>query len=134
HNLAGSASRELERLGVELHMGGRVTNIDGSGVDVQLADGSTEHFDTHVIVWAAGVQASPLAAKLARASGAETDRIGRINVLPDLTLPGHPEVFAVGDMTALDDLAGVAEVALQGSLHAAEPLRHRLLGRDYGRE
>src|SRR5207248_8215078 len=53
-----------------------------------------------------------------------------IKVLPDLTLPGHPEVFAVGDMAALGDLPGVAEVAMQGSLHAANTIRHRLLGRD----
>ena len=132
-NLAGRASRELEHLGVELHMGARVTNIDMAGVDVTMPDGSTEHFDAHVIVWAAGVHASPLAAKLAQASGADTDRIGRIKVLPDLTLPGHPEVFAVGDMAALDDLPGVAEVAMQGSLHAANTIRHRLLDRDRDR-
>jgi NADH dehydrogenase len=128
-NLAGHARRELEELGVELHMGGRVTNIDGSGVDVAMGDGTTEHFDARIVVWAAGVQASPLAGILAEAAGAETDRSGRIEVLPDLTLPGHPEVFAVGDMTALDDLPGVAEVAMQGSLHAANTIRHRLLGR-----
>jgi NADH dehydrogenase len=129
-NLAGHARRELEELGVELHMGCRVTNIDASGVDVDRADGGSEHFDARVVVWAAGVQASPLAATLARAAGAETDRIGRIKVLPDLTVPGHPEVFAVGDMVALDDLPGVAEVAMQGSLHAANAIRHRLLGND----
>ena len=127
-NLSGCAQRELEDLGVELHMGGRVTNIDGSGVDVSMADGTSLHFDARVVVWAAGVQASPLAGTLAKAAGAETDRIGRIKVLPDLTLPGHPEVFAVGDMAALDDLPGVAEVAMQGSLHAANTIRHRLLG------
>ncbi len=132
-NLAEHARRELEDLGVELHMGGRVTKIDGTGVDVTTADGATEHFDSHVVVWAAGVQASPLAGKLATAAGAETDRIGRIKVQPDLTLPGHPEVFAVGDMAALDDLPGVAEVAMQGSLHAANTIRHRLLGDDEAR-
>jgi NADH dehydrogenase len=132
-NLAQHARRAIEDLGVELHMGGRVSNIDATGVDVDLADGTTAHFDARIVVWAAGVQASPLAAELARASGAETDRIGRIKVLPDLTLPGHPEVFAVGDMTALNDLPGVAEVAMQGSLHAANTIRHRLLGNDHAK-
>ena len=65
-------------------------------------------------MWAAGVEASPLAAELAKATGAELDRAGRIAVLPDLTLPGHPEVFVVGDMMALNNLPGVAEVAMQG--------------------
>ncbi len=132
-NLADRARRELEGLGVELLMGARVTGIDASGVDVTMSDGGTQHFDSRVVVWAAGVQASPLAATLARAAGAETDRIGRVKVLPDLTLPGHPEVFAVGDMAALDDLPGVAEVAMQGSLHAANTIRHRLLGNDRSR-
>jgi NADH dehydrogenase len=132
-NLADHARRELEDLGVELQMGGRVTNIDMTGVDVDMADGTRQHFAARVVVWAAGVQASPLAGILARAAGAETDRIGRVKVLPDLTLPGHPEVFAVGDMTALDDLPGVAEVAMQGSLHAANTIRHRLLGTDHHR-
>src|SRR5213076_3051455 len=74
----------------------------------------------------AGVQASPLAKMLAEASGAETDRSGRVATLPDLTLPGHPEVFAVGDMVTLDGLPGVAEVAMQGSLHAANTIVRRL--------
>ncbi len=81
-------------------------------------------------IWAAGVQASPLAAMLAEASGAETDRAGRIATLPDLTLPGHPEVFAVGDMVTLNGLPGVAEVAMQGSLHAANTIVRRLNGKD----
>jgi NADH dehydrogenase len=128
-DLSARASRELERLGVELRMGARVTNVDAFGVEYATGDGK-ERIDAHVMVWAAGVQASPLAAKLAAASGAETDRAGRISVLPDLTLPGHPEVFAVGDMAALDKLPGVAEVAMQGSLHAANTIRRRLLGHD----
>jgi len=125
--LSSRATRMLEHLGVELRMGARVTNIDISGVDVQTADG-TEHIPAHVVVWAAGVQASPLAKMLAEASGAETDRSGRILTLPDLTLPGHPEVFAVGDMVSLNDLPGVAEVAMQGSLHAANSIARRLRG------
>src|SRR5262249_13197223 len=125
--LSSRAAQMLEQLGVELRMGARVTNIDISGVDVQSPEG-TEHISAHVVVWAAGVQASPLAKLLADASGAETDRSGRIKTLPDLTLPGHPEVFAVGDMVSLNDLPGVAEVAMQGSLHAANSIARRLKG------
>ena len=92
---------------------------------MQTSDG-TERIAARVVVWAAGVQASPLAAILAEASGADTDRAGRIATLPDLTLPGHPEVFAVGDMVTLNNLPGVAEVAMQGSLHAANTIVRRL--------
>jgi NADH dehydrogenase len=126
-NLSGRAARTLERMGVELRMGARVTNVDRFGVDYDTTTGS-ERIEARTTVWAAGVQASPLAAALADAAGAKTDRIGRIEVLPDLTLPGHPEVFAVGDMMSLNDLPGVAEVAMQGSMHAANTIRRRLLG------
>jgi NADH dehydrogenase len=126
-NLSAKATKQLEDLGVELLMGARVTHVDEFGVEYATDDGK-ERIATRTVVWAAGVQASPLAAKLAAAAGAETDRIGRINVKPDLTLPNHPEVFAVGDMAALNNLPGVAEVAMQGSLHAANTIRRRLLG------
>jgi NADH dehydrogenase len=126
--LSSRASQLLEELGVELRMGVRVTGVDPNGVDVETSEG-TERITARVTVWAAGVQASPLAKMLADASGAGTDRSGRIEPQPDLTLPGHPEVFVVGDMVALDDLPGVAEVAMQGSLHAANTIARRLRGR-----
>ena len=126
--LSGKASKQLEHLGVELRMGARVVGIDASGVDISDADGATSRLDAYTTIWAAGVEASPLAAELAKASGAETDRAGRIAVLPDLTLPGHPEVFVVGDMMALDNLPGVAEVAMQGGLHAANTILRRQKG------
>jgi NADH dehydrogenase len=126
--LSGKAAKELERLGVELRMGARVVGVDAFGVDIATSDGATERLDTHTTMWAAGVEASPLAAELAKASGAELDRAGRIAVLPDLTIPGHPEVFVVGDMMALDKLPGVAEVAMQGGLHAAHSIVRRLKG------
>jgi NADH dehydrogenase len=125
--LSGKASAMLGRLGVELRMGARVTDIDQHGVEVQTSEG-TERIEARTVVWAAGVQASPLAALLAESTGAETDHMGRVAVLPDLTLPGHPEVFCVGDMTTLDQLPGVAEVAMQGSLHAAATISRRLRG------
>ncbi len=129
HSLSKAAARALEKLGVELHMGARVTGVDAFGVEVTTKQG-TEHIPARTTIWAAGVQASPLAKLLADACGAEVDRAGRIKVLPDLTLPGHPEVFAVGDMTSLNGLPGVAEVAMQGSLHAAHTIGRRLRGHE----
>jgi NADH dehydrogenase len=127
--LSERATAQLEHLGVELHMGARVTLVDATGVTVQT-DSGTEHIDARVVVWAAGVHASPLAEMLASATGAELDRSGRIAVHSDLTLPGHPEVFAVGDMTTLDGLPGVAEVAMQGGLHAANTIVRRMKGKE----
>ncbi len=125
--LSMRAAHSLERMGVKLMMGARVTGVDGTGVDVLLKDGS-ERIASHTVIWAAGVQASPLGTMLAEATGAELDRAGRISVLPDLTLPGHPEVFVVGDMISLNHLPGVAEVAMQGGLHAANSILRRLRG------
>jgi NADH dehydrogenase len=129
HQLSGKAAKTLEHLGVELRMGARVVGIDLGGVDVKLADG-TDRIEARTVIWAAGVQASPLAKLLADASGASIDRAGRIEVLPDLSLPGHPEVFAVGDMASLDKLPGVAEVAMQGGLHAANTILRRQRGQE----
>ncbi len=128
-NLSGKGRKELEHLGVELRMGCRATNVDFGGLDVQTPDGP-ERIDAHTVIWAAGVAASPLAKQLADASGAETDRAGRVAVLPDCTLPGHPEVFAIGDMMSLDHLPGVAEVAMQQGLFAGRTIRRRLQGDD----
>ena len=112
-------------MGVELRMGTRVTGVDANGVDVTTAEGD-DRIPARTVVWAAGVQASPLAGMLGEATGAEVDRAGRIAVLPDLSLPGHPEIFAIGDMMSLDRLPGVAEVAMQGGLHAAHTITRRL--------
>src|SRR5271165_6751085 len=120
--LSGRAAKELEKMGVELRMGLRVVGVDALGVDTEGADGKKGRFECATTIWAAGVQASPLAGMLAEATGAETDRAGRVAVLPDLTLPGHPEVFAVGDMATLNNLPGVCEVAMQGGLHAANTI------------
>jgi len=127
--LSERAAKELEKMGVELCMGRRVVGVDALGVDTETADGQKGRFECGTTIWAAGVQASPLAGMLAEASGAPTDRAGRIEVLPDLTLPGHPEVFAVGDMASIDNLPGVCEVAMQGGLHAANTIKRRLRGR-----
>jgi NADH dehydrogenase len=79
-------------------------------------------------IWAAGVQASPLAKMLADATGAQTDRAGRVAVRPDCTLPGHPEVFAIGDMVSLNGLPGVAQPAMQEGKYVGKVIRARLKG------
>src|SRR5689334_16717807 len=123
--LSGRAADALGKRGVELRMHSRVVGVDAFGVDVDGPEGR-ERVTAGTVIWAAGVQASPLAGLLAEATGATTDRAGRIAVLPDLSLPGHPEVFAVGDMATIDKLPGVCEVAMQGGLHAANTIRRRL--------
>ena len=87
-----------------------------------MPDGASRRIAAKTKIWAAGVKASPLAKLLADASGAECDRAGRIKVLPDCSLPGHPEVFAVGDMMNFEELPGVAEVAMQSGIHAARTI------------
>jgi NADH dehydrogenase len=125
--LSATAERSLNRIGVEVRTGARVTGMTYRDITVEGADGP-ETIPCHLKVWAAGVKASPLATMLADATGATTDRAGRIEVLPDCSLPGHPEVFAVGDMMALNNLPGVAEVAMQSGIHAAETIKRRVKG------
>ena len=129
-NLAARGARALERQGVEIRTRSIVTDVDAFGVETKGPDGSAERVRARTVIWAAGVQASPLAESLARASGAELDRAGRVAVGPDCSLPGHPEVFAVGDMMSLNDLPGVAEVAMQSGIHAAAMIRRRLSGKE----
>jgi len=129
-NLSQKAAKELNRLGVDIRTGSIVTDVDRYGVTVKTADGSTSRVDARIKIWAAGVQASPLARLLAQASGASTDRAGRVEVLPDCSLAGHPEVFAVGDMMALNKLPGVVEVAMQSGIHAANSIKRRLHGKE----
>jgi NADH dehydrogenase len=128
--LSAKGAKELERQGVEIHTQSIVTKVDRHGVEVKGGDGEVKRVRAQTKVWAAGVQASPLAKLLADACGAECDRAGRIPVLPDCTLPGHPEVFAIGDMMALDGLPGVAEVAMQQGIHSSATIKRRLRGGD----
>jgi NADH:ubiquinone reductase (H+-translocating) len=97
-------------MGVEVRTSTGATAIDAEGVEVEGPDGR-ERIAARTVIGAAGVRASPLAEALAEAAGAEVDRGGRVAVAPDCSLPGHPEVFAIGDMAALDDLPGVAQPA-----------------------
>jgi len=124
--LGAAAQRSLEKLGVEVRLGKMVVDLDARGLVVQGKDGERERIEAVTKVWAAGVQANPLGKRLAEQTGASLDRAGRIAVNPDLTLPGHPEVFVVGDMIALDNLPGVAQVAIQGAQYAAKEIQRRL--------
>jgi len=124
-DLSAKAQKQLERLGVEVRTNTRVTDVDGDGV--WLGD---QRLAARTVVWAAGVAASPLG----RALGAPVDRAGRVPVQPDLTLPGHPEVYVVGDLVTLQQdgrpVPGVAPAAMQMGRHAARNVLRVLAGRD----
>ncbi len=124
--LGSNAQRELEKKGVEVMLGAMVTDVDERGLEVKFKDGRTEWIPAVAKIWAAGVQANPLTKQLSEQTGAPLDRAGRIAVNADLTLPGHPEVFVLGDMISLDNLPGVAQVAIQGGKYAAETIDGRL--------
>ena len=123
--LGEKTKRALEGLGVEVQLGAMVVDVDEWGIDVQDKDGTRRRIEATTKVWAAGVQASPLGKVLSDQTGAPLDRAGRIGVNPDLTLPGHPEVFVIGDMINLDHLPGVAQVAIQGAKYAAKEIKAR---------
>lgn len=130
--LSVKAQRSLERLGVEVRLGTVVEEIGPEGVALRKSD-ETTWVPAATVLWAAGVQASPLAGMLAKATGAETDRSGRIKAERDLTLPSHDEIQVLGDMVYLEDesgqpLPGVAPVAMQQGKHAARGIRRRLAG------
>ena len=125
------AQKRLRKMGVEVRLGGMVVGVDATGIEIREGSGDdayTRRIESVCKVWAAGVQASSLGATLSEQTGAALDRSGRIAVLPDLTLPGHPEVHVVGDMISLDHLPGVAQVAIQGARFSAKQIRRRLVG------
>jgi NADH:ubiquinone reductase (H+-translocating) len=130
--LSHKASRLLEELGVTPLVDRTVVEIDEEGVEIESPDNQRERIEARTVIWAAGVTPSELAATLGERTGAELDRAGRVMVGPDLTLPGHPEVFALGDMVRLGDqeLPGVAPVAMQQGRYAAKAIRARLEGRE----
>jgi NADH dehydrogenase len=121
--LSDVAARRLREIDVEVQLGAKVVGMDRDGLDVEDADGTRRRIPSFCKIWAAGVQASPLGAQLAEQAGASVDRAGRVLVNEDLTLPGHPEVFVVGDLMSLKGYPGVAQVAIQGARHAARSIR-----------
>ena len=135
-SLSVKAARSLEKLGVTVLTQRTVVGVDGEGVAIEHGGSEPERIPSRTVIWAAGVTASGLATRLAELTGAESDRAGRVTVEPDLTLPGHPEVFALGDMVRLRDTAGgstvlpgVAPVAMQQGRYAAKVVRDRLRSR-----
>ena len=141
--LSERARQQLEKLGVQVRLGASVTAIDADGLTVKLASGAdrtdaiSSHIDSNCVIWAAGVAASPLGRLLAQTTGAEADRAGRVKVLPDLTLPGHPEISVVGDLASAQSyppgkkpsaVPGVSPAAKQMGRSAARNILHRLAG------
>jgi NADH dehydrogenase len=137
--LSAKAKRSLERLGVTPMLNTTVTGIEADSVTVEEPGGQPQHIPTRTIIWAAGVTASGMAKTLGELTGAELDRAGRVTVEPDLTLPGHPEVFALGDMVRVRQadgtvviLPGVAPAAMQQGRYVAKVIRARLRGESTG--
>jgi NADH dehydrogenase len=136
-SLSERAARSLHELGVTLRVARTVVGVDADGVDISDDQGGAERVAAATVIWAAGVTASPLAALLAERSAADLDRSGRLAVEPDLTLRGHPEVLALGDMVRVREaggatvhtLPGVAPVAMQQGRYAARLIGDRLQGR-----
>ncbi|MEE3852002.1 NAD(P)/FAD-dependent oxidoreductase [Gordonia sp. LSe1-13] len=124
--LSHRAQTILDQLGVETHLGVHVTDVTAD--EVETTSKSTPHevirYQTRTTLWSAGVEAVPFAGVVARALGVEQDRGGRISVEADLSVPGHPNVWIVGDMMSRDNLPGVAEVAMQGGRHVGAVIAH----------
>ena len=132
--LSKRAFRALQSLGVTPLVNHLVTDLDTEGVVVQSGE-HEERFPAKTIIWAAGVLAASIAGRLAEAAGASTDAVGRIIVEPDLTVDGHPEVLAIGDMVKVRSeppFPGVAPVAMQMGRYAAKLVRARLRGENAG--
>ena len=124
---SAKAAQELAKLGVQVREGARVTDIDSRGVTAKIGE-STERIMTRTVIWAAGVRTAGVAAVLARAADAPTDRAGRIEVNPDLSVPGHPEISVIGDAATVagpdgTPVAGLATAAIQQAHHVAAGIR-----------
>jgi NADH dehydrogenase len=123
--LSGAAEEHLQKLGVEIHLGHAVEKIDNEGVIV-----AGERIASKTVIWTAGVSPSPAGKWL----GAETDRAGRVRVQSDLSIPGHPEIFVIGDTASLDQdgrpLPGVAQVAMQQGRYAGKLISRRVAGKN----
>jgi NADH:ubiquinone reductase (H+-translocating) len=130
--LSAKAAAALAKLGVTVRTGTFVTDIQQDEVTVRSGD-KMERIATHTVLWAAGVRASSLSLVLSKAQGVDQDRSARVIVQPDLTIPGHAEVFVIGDMAQCKDeagkpLPGVAPVAIQQGRYAADLIQKRLHG------
>ena len=132
-DLSVKAEKLVTRLGVEVAKNVMVTKIDGDSVTYKRGD-TVEGLAAKTVLWAGGVASTPFAMKLGERTKAETDRVGRIKVNADLTVPYHPEIFILGDLAHAigkdgKPLPGVAQVAIQGGAYAAKVIRARLEGK-----
>jgi NADH:ubiquinone reductase (H+-translocating) len=132
-DLSAKALRSLEQLGINVLTGAEVTMVEADKITYRRR-GETHVLPARTILWAAGVRASPLGQGISAATGAETDRIGRVVVEPDLTVPGHPEIFIIGDLANYrhqngKPLPGLAPVAMQQARYVAKLIRRRLSGK-----
>jgi NADH dehydrogenase len=128
--LGKKAQDRLEKLGVEIQLNAMVTDVDRNGITVKRPDGTIDRIEAATKVWSAGVSASPLGKIIADQSDAEIDRAGRVKVGPDLSVPGHPNVFVVGDMAFVDGVPGMAQGAIQGAKYVANLVKSELKGAD----
>ena len=126
--LGQRAAARLQKMGVEIQLGAMVTDVDRDGITVKDSDGAIRRIESACKVWSAGVSASGLGADLADQSSVELDRAGRVKVLPDLSIPGHSNVFVIGDMAAVDGVPGVAQGAIQGAKYVANTIKGELVG------
>lgn len=133
-DLSQHAEESLRHLGVRVRTGVQVTEIDADGISFRRPDGGEERLPSKTVLWAGGVRVAGFGTILAQRTGAATDRGGRLQVNPDLTLPGYPEIYVVGDLAQFagpdgKQLPGVAQVAMQGGAYAARTIAARLEGR-----
>lgn len=126
--LGKKAAARLEKMGVEIQLNAMVTDVDRNGITVKDPDGTLRRIESACKVWSAGVSASPLGRDLASQCDVEVDRAGRVKVLPDLSVPGHPNVFVVGDMAAVEGVPGQAQGAIQGARYAATLIKNEVKG------
>jgi NADH dehydrogenase len=131
-DLSQKASRSLGKLGVEVRCGAMVKHVDEDGLTIE-SDNRTDSIAAKTVVWAGGITASPLGKILASHTKAETDKGGRVKVKPDLTIPGYPDIYVIGDLaSAMDEngkpLPGLAQVAMQGGAYAAKAILRKVKG------
>ena len=127
--LSAGAAQRLKKMGVDVWLAEKVVEVDDRGITVEDKSGVRNRIPARTVVWAAGVKGSSLTTSLGEQTGAAVDRAGRIAVQPDCSLPGHPEVFVIGDMMTLNNYPGVAQVAMQQGKYAANQISRRVRGK-----
>lgn len=130
--LGKKAQDHLEKMGVEIQLNAMVTDVDRNGLTVKDQDGTIRRIESACKVWSAGVAASPLGRDLANQSDVEVDRAGRVKVEPDLSIPGHPNVFVVGDMAFVEGVPGMAQGAIQGAAYVAKIIKNEVKAKEHG--